>query len=56
MDLNMDKTVKKFVIGSSIPILQQNGDQVLKYKPRSSVNGRDDIRIRNVNQAHKQII
>lgn len=25
------------------------GDQGLKYKPRSNVNGRDDIRIRNVN-------
>ena len=53
----MDKTVKKFTIGSAIPISHQDlGDRALKYKPRSNVNGRDDIRIRNVDQIHKQIL
>ena len=45
----MDKTVKKFVIGAD-PISHNDvGDKALKYKPRSGVNGRDDIRIRNLN-------
>lgn len=46
----MDKTVKKFVIGGNTPISHNDiGDKALKYKPRSGVNGRDDIRIRNLN-------
>lgn len=32
------------------------GDRGLKYKPRSSVNGRDDIHLRNLNEAHKKIV
>ena len=32
------------------------GDKGLRNKPRSSVNGRDDIRIRNLNDAHKKIV
>ena len=46
----MDKTVKKFVIGGVVPVAYHDvGDKALKYKPRSGVNGRDDIRIRNLN-------
>lgn len=33
-----------------------SGDQALKYRPRGSVNGRDDIRVKNLNEIHKKII
>ena len=45
------------MIGGIGPISHQElGDKSIKSKPRSSVNGRDDIRIRNVDQVHKQIL
>lgn len=32
------------------------GDRGLKYKPRGAINGRDDIRVRNLNEVHKKIV
>ena len=31
------------------------GDKGLKYRPRGGINGRDDIRIRNLSDLHKKI-
>lgn len=31
------------------------GDKGLKYRPRGAINGRDDIRIRNLSELHKKI-
>ena len=31
------------------------GDKGLKYKPRGAINGRDDIRVRNLSEIHKNI-
>lgn len=31
------------------------GDKGLKYRPRGAINGRDDIRIRNLSDLHKKI-
>ena len=62
LELPTDLTVKKNGFTTS-PISFKDregprdiGDRGLKYKPRSSVNGRDDIRIRNLNGAHKKIV